>query len=586
MRACALILVALTAAAVTSAQVRIDVGTGLGFTTAQTSFTTLPGFPSCCPLFESGSGTGGTFGLGVDVPISSSFFGSLRLALNDRSHTLSTDEVVDVIIGNSLRQATIVHTMALPLTEYAIETHLGWRGGGFVARGGVGYTLRSYGALRSQEELTSPSGATFTDTRSTTRNSTTDNLPSAVGSSLHVVGIVGLDIGLSRGGAWRLTPELGLTAALSSVTSMVSWTTIVPSIGLRVSYEFNKEAPTVVAPKPAAPAPKQETAPRPKEAPKPEPKRDTSPKKTIVRQRIVIEELEEERYLPILPYVFFERNTSSIPARYQRTYDRVRLSNAQSNVAFHHELLGVIADRLKQDPSAEIVVTGHTSADESDQRLSMERAKSVAKVLVESFGVQPRRIKTRSRQLPANQSIATGPEAPLADEENRRIEITSTSSDLFLPYRISDTIFTVKKGADVDGRTAPTDSVVVIADTVRLFEKRRTKMRDSIVERFDLIVFPFRKTELTQEHRRVLDIVRSRLGKNARVTVEGRTDLIGSTEENARLSVERARTVALELEGRISSIGRGEPDQSESQQLPEERMFQRVVSIYAVVPLE
>jgi outer membrane protein OmpA-like peptidoglycan-associated protein len=65
--------------------------------------------------------------------------------------------------------------------------------------------------------------------------------------------------------------------------------------------------------------------------------------------------------------------------------------------------------------------------------------------------------------------------------------------------------------------------------------------------KFDLIVFPFRKTELTQEHRRVLDIVRSRLGKNARVTVEGRTDLIGSTEE---------------------------------------RMFQRVVSIYAVVPLE
>ncbi|MEY3387227.1 MAG: hypothetical protein RIR53_2038, partial [Bacteroidota bacterium] len=75
MRAIALIVAAFAALTVTSAQVRIDVGTGLGFTTAQTSFTTLPGFPSCCPLFESGSGTGGTFGLGVDVPISSSFFG-------------------------------------------------------------------------------------------------------------------------------------------------------------------------------------------------------------------------------------------------------------------------------------------------------------------------------------------------------------------------------------------------------------------------------------------------------------------------------------------------------------------------------
>jgi outer membrane protein OmpA-like peptidoglycan-associated protein len=524
-------------------------------------------------------------GVGMDVPITTSLFGSLRLAVSDRSHTVSTDEVVDVIVGNSLRQATIVHSLELPLTEFGLETHIGWRLGSFVARAGAGYTFRSYGALRSREELTSPSGVTFTDTKSTIRNTTVGDLPSALSGSVHLLGIVGLDINLSRGGAWRLTPELCLTAALSSVTSMVSWTTIVPSIGLRLSYEFNKEAPIVAVPKPPVSVPKQETAPRPKEAPKAEPKREAPAKKTIVKQRVVIEELEEERYLPILPYVFFERNTSSIPSRYQRTYDRVRLSNAQSNVAFHHELLGVIADRLKQDPLAEIVVTGHTSADESDQRLSMERAKSVVKVLVESFGVQPRRIKTRSRQLPANQSIAAGPEAPLADEENRRVEITSTSTDLFLPYRISDTIFTVKKGADVDGRSAPTDSVVVVADTVRLFEKRRTKMQDSIVERFDLIVFPFRKTELTQEHRKVLDIVRSRLGRNARVTVEGRTDLIGSTEENARLSIERALVVSRELEGRVEVVGRGEPDQAESQRLPEERMLQRVVSILAVVPV-
>ncbi|MBU3679438.1 MAG: hypothetical protein FGM32_07520 [Candidatus Kapabacteria bacterium] len=216
----------------------------------------------------------------------------------------------------------------------------------------------------------------------------------------------------------------------------------------------------------------------------------------------------------------------------------------------------------------------------------MERAKSVAKVLSESFGIASRRVKTRARRLPVNQSIATGPEAPLADEENRRVEITSTSPDLFLPYRVSDTIMTVTTDNSDASRSSSSDSVITVTDTVRLFDKRRTKMRDSIVERFDLIVFPFRKTDLTDDHRRVLDIVRSRIGRNARVTIEGRTDLIGPPEENARLSLERARVVSRELEGRISIAGRGEPEQSEPQLLPEQRMFQRVVSISALVPME
>jgi outer membrane protein OmpA-like peptidoglycan-associated protein len=585
MRAIALIVAAFAALTVTSAQVRIDVGTGLGFTTAQTSFTTLPGFPSCCPLFESGSGTGGSFGLGVDVPISSSFFGSLRLALNDRSHTLSTEERVDVIVGNNLTQAVIVHTMALPLTDYGIETHLGWRGGGFVARGGVGYTLRSYGALRSQEELTSPSGATFSDTRSSVRNSIIGDLPSAVGSSLHVVGIVGLDIVLSRGSAWRLTPEVGLTAALSSVTSAVSWTTIVPSIGLRLSYEFNKEQTVVAPPKPPTVPPAQQIVSLPKETPKAEPKREAPAKKTIVKQRVIIEELEEERYLPVLPYVFFERNNSAIPTRYHRAADLIRLGNARTNVAFHHELLTVVADRLKQDPSAEIVVTGHTSADEDDQRLSMERARAVASVLTDTFGIEARRIKTRSRRLPVNQSLAAGAEGPLADEENRRVEITTNKPELLLPYRIVDTIMTVRTPEATLTTISPTDSIITVTDTVRLFDKRRSRAQDSIVDRFDLIVFPFNKTELTEDHRRVLDIVRTRLGPNARVTVEGRTDVIGSFEENARLSLERAIAVSRELKGRVSIAGRGEPEETLSQLLPEERMLQRVVSILAVVPV-
>ena len=144
----------------------------------------------------------------------------------------------------------------------------------------------------------------------------------------------------------------------------------------------------------------------------------------------------------------------------------------------------------------------------------------------------------------------------------------------------------MKQAADELLRTRQSDSIVIETDTVRLVEKRRTMMQDSIVERFDLVVFPFGKSELTDEHQQVLDIVRDRIGTRARVAVEGRTDRIGSLDENARISLERAQAVANQLQGRIDVLGRGEPDLSEPQILPEERMLQRVVSIYALVPMK
>jgi outer membrane protein OmpA-like peptidoglycan-associated protein len=84
----------------------------------------------------------------------------------------------------------------------------------------------------------------------------------------------------------------------------------------------------------------------------------------------------------------------------------------------------------------------------------------------------------------------------------------------------------------------------------------------------------------------VLEFVRSRISKGARVSVEGCTDVIGSAEENNRISLDRARAVAASLPGRISVSGRGEPNAGRSQRLPEERMLERVVRITAVVPTE
>ena len=645
------VLVVILLATVSSfAQVRLDVGTSVGFTTANTSFRQLPGFPSCCPSYDGGSGVGGQFSVGVDAPVYDALFVSARLLLSDRSHTLITTELTDVIVGNSLVQGAIEHTIATPLTEVGIETSLGYRLGSLVVRLGGGYALRSFGRLRSREELTAPSGALFSDTRSSVRNARTRDLAESITSTFYGVGSLGFDIPLNRLRSWRLTPEVGMALGFASMTSVTDWTIVVPSIGVRLSYEFGVAAaqPPVKAPvpKPKTIQPVATQVDAAKSAPVMAKTEVHDVELTAdVREAIRIEELEEERYQPILPYVLFERGSDAVPDRYEVRSSTASLSTRLTSVQFHHRLLSVVADRLRQYPNAEITLVGTCASDDPDTTVALRRARSVASALTEGYGINARRLKVRARRLPVNASVASGAEEPLANEENRRVEIVTSVADVLAPYRIVDTVGSMTppsvvvraRSSDgvpidrwsfrvnddrVDSSSRPlTDAVVFTPDgaaarelirggklrlslsgdhkgarvsdtldlsikTVRLIDKRRERQNDSIIERFELVVFPFRSVELTDEHRRVLEFVRSRIGKGARVSVEGCTDVIGSVEENNRISLDRARAVAASLPGRISVSGRGEPNAGRSQRLPEERMLERVVRITAVVPTE
>lgn len=652
MRIISVCVVIMMWSAILAAQVRVDVGTALGFTTANAAFRELPGFPSCCPSFDGGSGVGGQLSLGSDITIWGSLIGGVRLTLSDRSHTLTTREVVDVIEDNFIVQGEIQHTIAAPLTEFGVESFLGYRFGNVTIRQGLGFATRSFGQLRAKEELVAPSGAVFTDTRTSERNVRSGALPQSVGTTLYGISAIGLDIALTKTQRWRFTPEVSLAYGFSSLTSATQWSMIVPSIGFRISYEFGS-APD--SPPTLRSVPVQKTAPPPPAAatrtvtPVPAQSREVAVKHDVevrvnVRGKLQLEEIEEERFLPILPYIFFDASSSTIASRYV-TRDTARSSvTTLSAVAFHHRVLSILAQRLRQYPTADITLVGTTSADEGDSTVALARARSVASTLTEAFGISAKRIKVRARRLPGNASIAAGSEASLADEENRRVEIVSTNDDVLAPYRIADTVATMTPPKIIidasstgdlpirnwsvrvndiridssskafaspieyapdkaiaqaimrDGRLRvlfvgthqgeqATDTLSVAVDAIRLSDKRRERRNDSIVERYELVVFPFRRADLSAEHRRILKFVRSRIGSNARVTVEGCTDVIGSTDDNRRISLERARAVASELSGNVTVIGRGEPEATLTQQLPEERMLERVVRITAVVPV-
>ncbi|MBS1561777.1 MAG: OmpA family protein [Bacteroidetes bacterium] len=636
------LLIALVVLAVqpSLAQTIIDAGIAAGVNAARTEFSQLPGFPSCCPLYDGGTGLALGLNAGVEVDIGRSWYVGSRIGVWSRDHTLAMDEYANVIVGDVLTTATITHTIDVQLTEILGEFRLGKRLGRFLLSTGVGVGSMGRSSLSAEERLVDPNGATFTDTQTNVRNQRRGEIPDQRSVGIYALLSAGLDVPLSAHSPWSLSPEVGMQIGLRSITTAVPWDLLIPSFRLSVRYAFNKTP--VETPDSAAfvftPTQRQSEL-------------LDAPQNIVgvsldvdVRKKITIEETERERFIPILPFLFFERNGDTLPARYHRRASSDPATVDESSTDFHHRLITVLAERLMQEPSATIVLTGTLCNGETDVDLARRRAEHVRMVLVQNYGINKQRIIVSTRREASQPTIGSGDESFYADEENRRVEVTTASPSLLLPYAVRDTLlsmsppvmriaattpdnalleeWSVNVGTTTVGSSdgplrrtltyAPsqsdlrtlvtTDSTSVIisgshhgsfvADSVRLdvapirlFEKRRRIENDSIVEDFELIVFPFNSAEITDMHERVLALVRERIGAQARVVVLGTTDILGSASANMTLSTERARAVATQLRGNVTYNGSGEPSADVEQNLPEQRMLRRSVRIRAYVPI-
>ncbi len=202
-----------------------------------------------------------------------------------------------------------------------------------------------------------------------------------------------------------------------------------------------------------------------------------------------IEELVTRETVPLLNYVFFEENASSIPARYNllsaEAAQKYRLDALpDGTIERYHHILNIIAMRMQQRPTATLTLTGTTDGTEQ-QAIAAARARSVAAYIEDIWGIEPSRITVRSRGLPEAASSSRSPEGRA---ENRRVEMDSPDADLLAPIETSKVekmlsppdvrfypsitaeagldrwIFEVKQGnrilRDSDGYTTYPDSIV------------------------------------------------------------------------------------------------------------------------------
>ncbi len=142
------------------------------------------------------------------------------------------------------------------------------------------------------------------------------------------------------------------------------------------------------------------------------------------------------------------------------------------------------------------------------------------------------------------------------------------------------------------GAECASEPIEIPVKQVKILERRIGELRDSTLEKYNLILFPFDRSDAGQVNERIMnDYVYNRVTPVSNVDVIGHTDNVGMYDHNERLSKRRSGTVERginkETKGKYSSLsstGVGEDEPLYDNSLPEGRFYNRTVQVIIKTP--
>jgi outer membrane protein OmpA-like peptidoglycan-associated protein len=149
---------------------------------------------------------------------------------------------------------------------------------------------------------------------------------------------------------------------------------------------------------------------------------------------VLFTELREvQQELPIIPRIFFPKNsTELVPTRYDLLTPEQQKkfsSDVREINAAYRNLLNIIADRLRANPSKRVILKGYSSGptiEKEPAALSRQRAENVRDYLVHAAGVRPGQVNVESGILDPREA---GARDPLRLEELQRVDIEVQAED-------------------------------------------------------------------------------------------------------------------------------------------------------------
>lgn len=610
-----------------------------------TSFSQLGPYASCCPEFSNSTQLGIYLGGFYTLPLSKKWSLQARLTYTSSPYSSTFAEsswVADLRDTPRVRDAVFTHEFDASLSTLSLEPMIGVRPFGALDMflgGSIGVVTTAH--FTQTETLTEPEDyGTYLGAGRTWVNHDAD-IPDASSIRASALALIRYSIDLNQRGSMFLAPEISYHLPLTDVTSAVDWTYSELRFGVALGFRTIPEEPLPPDTVPTAPIP----------SPLPSPPIVYNANLELLRKhtdgsiaplsRVKIEEIRVVDYLPVLGHIYFDAGSATVPTRYVVSGGKARstpeqLTPEEATVA----VLGIVARRMSERPNAKIILTGSTSntTDDNGLALARDRAEQVRERLV-SFGVSDDAIQIRARQSPQMPTRGgSAAEQPLAQEENRRVEITSTDPSILDPVSLMSSIVNfdpdtvivrttseepteqqLRANVRVSGRTVvdepmksrnmewkfstsgfkpSSDSIVarvtgpgqngdsIVAlrsapiDMMTIQRKANEHLGGEEIERYSLILFGFDNATITPEHERQLERIRERMRQGATVRILGMTDAMGSDTYNLELSRRRALEVARSLglgEDAIEARGAYQPRFLNT--IPEGRAYNRTVVI-------
>lgn len=465
---------------------------GVNLNNHNADFRTLPGYPNCCPKFESGSGSGLSFGALFEYPVVSYLNIALRVGYSQLDGTMKVTQK----IGNTEIRSTVFPNETSDITdavsEYQIKSQVGIigiePGVVFIPTNnldifvGLRFGIGAGQSFDQKETLVSPSGVVFKESGTKSRNEFTgQSIPDF--KSLLIHGMVGAGYEFPIGKFSRVVPNIRYFVPFGDISS-VTWSISNLELGaeLKLAYVPKKEIPRIketetirdtVIVKVPVDSPAETVLISKNEDVQDIPYEDHITEKHTITEKyekrmpeaaymnlsleasgidrdgvktknpqIVIEELETGESFPLLPYVFFGENSSDLSRTSLRGVEHPEEFNIDSlpwnTLEIYSELLNIVGSRMKKFPKASLTVTGtnnNTGKESANLELSKQRAEAVKNYLATKWGIDPVRIKTEAKNLPQNQANNDRPEGM---EENRRAELSSDNFEILKPVALSE----------------------------------------------------------------------------------------------------------------------------------------------------
>jgi outer membrane protein OmpA-like peptidoglycan-associated protein len=641
----------------------LDVGASLdyGRDIHATSFQALPGTFSCSPGFSSSVGTGHSIGaiVSVDawklptiahvqqtVPV-------VRIGYWRTHAQFTAREHLPIALDTHSMMATIEHRVKVTMPQLGVNLGLATTLAPIPLyfEPSLWFAITLPGTFEQGEYLVEPQNrGRFLETGTRVRNVSQGRLMGTAPYSLGIALTGGWNIPLTR----RLTlrPELAVRLPLSDAFTEQPWRISSIRIGLSIQHAITASPPPApdLQRSDTASAPIVERMPAAPIPPVVSPSlnvrmqfvtRDETGTITPVEQ-IMLETFYRQHIRPLLPYVFFEEGSATLPPRYVvldsqdiPTFDESEVASLSTLEAYYH-VLNIVGARLRRYANAELTITGcisNVGVESNRLDLARARAQQVRNYIYRRWGIDTTRLHVVVRALPSRPSPVGHPDG---NAENARVELSSTEPAILAalrgierqqriqPQRLyasieatpsqlsrwslhvqsGNSVLATQSGSGSPPKLLPIELQWNRLDTVAsgefvaalensphgTIEQRQssqlriTNRQDTVRDRretFSLILFDFDDATITASQQPVLEMIRARIQPTTKITITGYTDRLGDAAHNLRLAERRALAVAraLGVSDRATTEAVGPQRVLYDNNTPEGRFYSRTIEV-------